>query len=69
MARAAPVGVDGRADEHHRSHPLRQMHGELGDDLTAHRVRDERWTPEPGRVQPPASAAASPAIPSGVRGR
>ena len=44
--------IDGRADQHHRSHPLRQTHGELGDDLAAHRVRHERWTLEPGRVQP-----------------
>jgi len=53
VARAAPLRIDRRTDEHHRPHAPRQAHGEFGDDLTAHRVCQERRALEAGRVQPP----------------
>src|SRR5206468_493193 len=53
VARGAPLRIDRRTDEHHRPHAPRQAHGELGDDLTAHRVRHEGWALESGGVQPP----------------
>ena len=49
---AAPRRVDGRPGEHHRADALRPSHGELGDDLTAHRVGNERRALEPDLVEP-----------------
>jgi len=60
--------VDGRAGEHHRADPVRRAHGELGDDLTAHRVGDERRTLEPDLVEPGKERVRVPADPEG-RGR
>lgn len=53
VARGAALRIDRRTDEHHRPHAPRQAHGEFGEDLTAHRVRQKRRAPESGRVQPP----------------
>ena len=52
VAGAAPARVDRGADEHHRADPLRSPHRQLGDDLAAHRVGDERRPLQPDRVQP-----------------
>ena len=52
MARSATLRIDSRADEHQRSNTFRPAHGELRDDLAAHRVRHERGTLEAGGVQP-----------------
>jgi len=49
----APLRIDRRADQHQWPDASGQMHGELGDDLAAHRVRHERRTLETGRVQTP----------------
>jgi hypothetical protein len=51
VAGGAPLRIDRRPDEHQWSHAAGQVHGELGDDLAAHRVRHERWTLETGRVE------------------
>jgi hypothetical protein len=51
-ARGAPLRIDCRTAEHHRPDAPRLMHGQLGNDLTAHRIRHERRAPESGRVQP-----------------
>jgi hypothetical protein len=53
VARCTSLRIDRRTDEHPRPHASRQAHSEFGDDLTAHRVRDERRTTESGSVQPP----------------
>ena len=52
VARSAPLRIDRRTDEDHRSHAPWQAHGELRDDLAAHRIRHERRAPNSGRVQP-----------------
>jgi hypothetical protein len=41
MSRRPPCRIDRRADENHRAHVLRLMHGEIGHDLATHRVGDE----------------------------
>jgi hypothetical protein len=57
VARGPPFRIDRRTDEHHRPHAPRQAHGELRDDLTAHRVRQEGRALQAGRVQPPGERA------------
>ena len=52
MASGASARVDRWADQHHRADPLRSPHGQLGDDLAAHRVGNKRWPLQPDRVQP-----------------
>ena len=51
VPRTAPLRIDRRTDEHDRADAFRPAHGELRDDLTAHRVRHERRTPKPGGIQ------------------
>ena len=41
-AGGAASGIDSRADQHHGSNLRWPARGELGNDLTAHRIRDER---------------------------
>src|SRR5439155_25277879 len=50
---SAALRVNRWTDQYERPHPAREAHGELGDDLAAHRVRHERGALEPGCVQPP----------------
>jgi hypothetical protein len=52
VARGAPGRVDRWAYEHHRTDPQRSPHRQLGDDLAAHRIGNERWPLEPDLVQP-----------------
>ena len=57
VARGPPLRIDRRTDEHHRPHAPWQAHSELGDDLTAHRVRQEGRALKAGRVQAPGERA------------
>jgi hypothetical protein len=52
VAPAAPRGIDRRPDEHHRADLLRPADGKLGDDLAAHRVRDEGGADQFVRLDP-----------------
>jgi hypothetical protein len=52
MAPAAARGIHGRPDEHHRPDLLGPADGELGQDLAAHRVRDEGRTDQFVRFDP-----------------
>jgi hypothetical protein len=48
----APGRVDGRPDEHHRADPFRPPRRQLSDDLTTHRVGDERRPVETDDIEP-----------------
>jgi hypothetical protein len=52
VSRRGPLRIHRRTDEHQRSGPIRPACCELRNDLAAHRVRHERGTLEPGRVEP-----------------
>jgi hypothetical protein len=69
VAGAAPARVDRGAHQHHGADPPRSSHRQLGDDLAAHRVGDQRRPLEPGHVQPvPERVGEAPDAERGGRG-